>query len=134
MISPEDKIIAISDAASGIGLATAHLLAARGATLTVSDVRSDALATATKVRSESNTSFKNPQPYCQRRRRNTWHDHHQALRQLDGAADLAGITGSWKKVEEEDNVLDGTRSSVSILKVYSTTPGRSCREGGAKLA
>ena len=51
----EDKVIDISGAASGIGLATAHLLAARGATLTVSDVRSDALATATKSIQQATT-------------------------------------------------------------------------------
>jgi NAD(P)-dependent dehydrogenase (short-subunit alcohol dehydrogenase family) len=38
------KVIAITGAASGIGLATAHLLASRGATLSLADMSSEALA------------------------------------------------------------------------------------------
>jgi len=40
------KVIAITGAASGIGLATAHLLASRGATLSLADLQAPALADA----------------------------------------------------------------------------------------
>lgn len=39
----EGKVIAITGAASGIGLSTAHLLASRGAKLSLADITSDAL-------------------------------------------------------------------------------------------
>lgn len=46
MGSLEGKVITITGAASGIGLATAHLLASRGATLSISDILEDALGAA----------------------------------------------------------------------------------------
>ncbi|PVH84294.1 3-oxoacyl-reductase [Cadophora sp. DSE1049] len=46
MTSFDGKVIAITGAASGIGLATANLLAQRGAALSLSDINSDLLNTA----------------------------------------------------------------------------------------
>lgn len=46
MGSLEGKVIAVTGAASGIGLATARLLASRGVKVSISDVREDALQTA----------------------------------------------------------------------------------------
>ncbi|KAL8945797.1 MAG: hypothetical protein Q9183_008004, partial [Haloplaca sp. 2 TL-2023] len=48
MASFNGKVIAITGPASGIGLATAHLLASRGASLALADVQQEAL---TKVSS-----------------------------------------------------------------------------------
>ncbi|CAK7203150.1 putative secondary metabolism biosynthetic enzyme [Sporothrix eucalyptigena] len=44
MASLEGKVIALTGAASGMGEATAHLLAARGAKISLADVQGDALA------------------------------------------------------------------------------------------
>jgi NAD(P)-dependent dehydrogenase (short-subunit alcohol dehydrogenase family) len=49
MSSFEGKVIAITGAASGIGLATAHLLASRGAKLSICDNREDALQSAVEA-------------------------------------------------------------------------------------
>ncbi|GME31727.1 Short-chain dehydrogenase/reductase SDR [Neofusicoccum parvum] len=46
MASFTDKVIAITGGGSGIGLATAHLLAARGAAVSLADVNADSLAKA----------------------------------------------------------------------------------------
>jgi NAD(P)-dependent dehydrogenase (short-subunit alcohol dehydrogenase family) len=45
----EGKVIAVTGAASGIGLATAHLLASRGAKLSICDNREDALQSAVEA-------------------------------------------------------------------------------------
>ncbi|KAM0277424.1 hypothetical protein ACHAQH_005786 [Verticillium albo-atrum] len=49
-----DKVIALTGAASGIGLATAHLLASRGARLSLADLQQDALLAAQKAITEAN--------------------------------------------------------------------------------
>jgi len=52
------KVIAITGAASGIGLASAHLLASRGASLALADIRQEPLDTAVVEISTSNLSIK----------------------------------------------------------------------------
>ena len=56
MTSLEGKVIAITGAASGIGLATAHLLASRGAKLSISDVRAEPLESAVAAIQEASPS------------------------------------------------------------------------------
>ncbi|KAM0490118.1 hypothetical protein ACHAP8_011894 [Fusarium lateritium] len=46
MASFEGKVIAVTGAASGMGLATAQLLASRGATISLADINEDALKSA----------------------------------------------------------------------------------------
>ena len=48
MASFEGKVIVITGAASGIGLSIARLLASRGATISVADIREDPLNAATE--------------------------------------------------------------------------------------
>lgn len=107
MISLEGKVFAVTGAASGIGLATAHLLAARGASLSISDVRSDALAAASEAIQKATPSAKlhsqvvdvgNSQSV------NDWHDDIiKHFGHLDGGANMAGIAGSFQKIEEMDD-------------------------------
>lgn len=57
MASLNGKVIAITGAAGGIGLATAHLLASRGANLVLADNRQDALdAAMTELRAHHNST------------------------------------------------------------------------------
>ena len=110
----EGKVIAITGAASGIGLATAHLLAARGASLSLADIHSDTLDAAVKSIQEANPGTK---LHCQivdvadSKRVNQWHDaiiEHYG--HLDGAANIAGILGDLGKkiVEMEDDAWEQT--------------------------
>ena len=111
MTSLEGKVFAITGAASGIGLATAHLLAARGASLSLADIQSDALTAATQSIQTTTPSAKlhhQTVNVADSHSVNEWHDaiiKHYG--QLDGAANLAGIAGGWRKVEEiEDDYFD----------------------------
>lgn len=111
MTSLEGKVFAITGAASGIGLATAHLLAARGASLSLADINSDALSAAVESIQTATPSAKlhhQTVNVTDSRSVDEWHDviiKHYG--QLDGAANLAGVIGAWKKIEEtEDDDFD----------------------------
>ena len=58
MTSLEGKVVAITGAASGIGLATAHLLASRGASISVADVRQKPLDAAVAAIKDSSLNVK----------------------------------------------------------------------------
>ena len=58
MTSLEGKVIAITGAASGIALATAHLLASRGASISIADVRQEPLDLAVADIKNSNPNVK----------------------------------------------------------------------------
>ncbi|CZR65134.1 related to D-arabinitol 2-dehydrogenase [Phialocephala subalpina] len=91
----EGKVIAITGAASGIGLATAHLLAHRGATLSLSDINSDLLtAAASSIRSSHPTTAIHTQIVDVRNRSqvDAWiSDTVRTLGPLSGAANIAGV-------------------------------------------
>jgi len=123
MTSLEGKVFAITGAASGIGLATAHLLAARGASLSIADIQSDALSAATESIQAATPSAKlhhQTVNVADSRSVNEWHDaiiKHYG--QLDGAANLAGIIGTWKRIEEtEDDDFDRV-ISVNLKGVFN---------------
>ncbi|KAI4290112.1 MAG: hypothetical protein L6R35_000632 [Caloplaca aegaea] len=95
MASLQGKVIAITGSASGIGLALAHLLAARGASISIADVQEDALAAAV-------TSIQKSTPEAQILSKtvnvtssaevSAWLDETIArFGSLDGAANLAGV-------------------------------------------
>lgn len=93
----EGKVIAITGAASGIGLATARLLAARGASLSLADVQSGALEEAVKSIQEATPDTKlhsRALDVTDSKSVNEWHDaiiEHYG--HLDGAANIAGVIG-----------------------------------------
>ncbi|KAL9016211.1 MAG: hypothetical protein Q9185_006440 [Variospora sp. 1 TL-2023] len=98
MASLQGKVIAITGSASGIGLAVAHLLAARGASISIADVQEDALAAAV-------TSIQKSTPEAQILSKtvnvtssaevSAWLDETIArFGSLDGAANLAGVVNS----------------------------------------
>lgn len=91
------KVIAITGAASGIGLATAHLLASRGAILSLADLRDAALSTAAASISEKypNTQIHTfPLDVRSAASVDAWIAAIvEKFSHLDGAANLAGVIG-----------------------------------------
>lgn len=95
MASLEGKVIALTGAASGIGKATAQLLAARGATLSIADVQQEGLqATVDSIKEASPdakihskivnvTSTQEVDAWIQ--------ETVKEFGRLDGAANLAGV-------------------------------------------
>lgn len=104
----EGKVIAVTGAASGIGLATAKLLASRGARLSLADVNGKNLETASReIKSTSSAAevitttidVRNIQQV------NDWIQKTKShFGRLDGAANLAGVfkVFAGKTVAEED--------------------------------
>jgi NAD(P)-dependent dehydrogenase (short-subunit alcohol dehydrogenase family) len=90
------KVIAITGAASGIARATAHLLASRGATLSIADLQAAPLE---KVASELRDKHKVPVhsftlDVRSREAVDSWSaEIIQKFGRLDGAANLAGVIG-----------------------------------------
>ncbi|KAL2752012.1 hypothetical protein ACRALDRAFT_1037399 [Sodiomyces alcalophilus JCM 7366] len=90
-----DKVIALTGAASGIGQATAHLLAARGARLSLADVQQEGLA-ATKAAIEKENPEAEVSIFVVDVREyaavEKWvSDTVSRFGRLDGAANLAGV-------------------------------------------
>ena len=94
----QNKIIALTGGASGIGLATAHLLASRGATLSIADVNKEALdKAASEIHSRHNAEVlalvvdvRKPEQVEE------WITKVvEKFGRLDGAANLAGVIGMF---------------------------------------
>ncbi|CAF9937546.1 hypothetical protein IMSHALPRED_000453 [Imshaugia aleurites] len=115
MTSLEGKVIAITGAASGIGLATARLLASRGASISVSDVRQEPLDAAVADIQKSNSNAK---IYAEvfnvtnARAVGDWLDNTiNHLGPLTGAVNLAGVIKTGRTIaetadEDWDAVMD----------------------------
>ena len=99
------KVITITGAASGIGLATAHLLASRGAHLALADISTSGLESATDSLKTSYPSAKISAQVvnvASSSEVNTWiKDVVKQYGRLDGAANLAGVLGAVQKTVEE---------------------------------
>jgi len=115
MASLQGKVIAITGAASGIGLATAHLLASRGASLALADIRQEPLDTAVVEISKSNSSTKiyaRAVDVVKSEQVASWLDEAvKQLGKLNGTVNLAGIlklgsTIQDTKDEDWDAVID----------------------------
>ncbi|ORY09965.1 3-oxoacyl-reductase [Clohesyomyces aquaticus] len=90
------KIIALTGGASGIGLATAHLLASRGATLSLADINSSALETAATELREKYQGEVMVMVVDVRKEDEVekWiSETVKRFGKLDGAANLAGVIG-----------------------------------------
>ena len=102
MTSLQGRVIAITGAASGIGLATAHLLASRGASISIADIRREPLEAAVAGIRESNPDV---QIYAKAvdvksgQEVGDWLDETiQHLGPLNGAAHLAGVMSVGKPI------------------------------------
>ena len=90
----DNKVIAITGGASGIGLATAHLLASRGAKLSLADVQEAALSEAAlAIKSEHNVEVLTFVLDVRKASQvNDWISATVSkFGKLDGAANLAGV-------------------------------------------
>ena len=92
----EGKVIAISGAASGIGLELAKILAGQGATLSLADNRGDALANAVEqVKPSDGTLLTTVVDVRKREDVKNWMNRTiEKYGRVDGAANLAGVIGS----------------------------------------
>ncbi|KAL8774759.1 MAG: hypothetical protein Q9209_000698 [Squamulea sp. 1 TL-2023] len=112
MASFNSKVIAITGGASGIGQATAQLLAARGATVSLADVQQEALtATADSIKKADPNAkvFTKIVNVVSTQEVDAWiQETVSQFGKIDGAANLAGITGKStsstfvEDVEEDD--------------------------------
>lgn len=113
MASVEGKVIAITGGASGIALATAKVLASRGAKLSIADVNEEGLAKAAQeIKEASPKSEEVLTAKVDVRKINeveSWIKKTvEKFGKLDGAANLAGIVGNMTgsfdlSNEDEDN-------------------------------
>jgi NAD(P)-dependent dehydrogenase (short-subunit alcohol dehydrogenase family) len=106
--SLKDKVIAITGAASGIGLSLAHLVAEHGAALSLADLQEELLAsTASDLKSKYNVKvFTKVVDVRKTSDVDSWiTETVSTLGRLDGAANLAGVIGKsigLKTIADQD--------------------------------
>ena len=123
MTSLEGKVITVTGAASGIGLATAQLLASRGVSISVADVRQEALDAAV---ADIRTLYPNIKIYAKAvdvrsgQEVGDWLDETiEHLGPLNGAANLAGVLTNGKQiVDTKDEDWDFTMN-VNLKGVFN---------------
>lgn len=97
MASLEGRVIAVTGGASGIGFATAHLLAARGAAISIADVQEDKLTAATESIQKATPDAKvlaKRVDVASSQEVEAWFDEIVSqFGKVDGAVNLAGVTG-----------------------------------------
>ena len=114
MLPLQGKVIAITGAASGIGLALTKLAAARGARLALADVQQEALdELVTQLKSSGVEAVGMCVNVTRSQEVNDWiNSTKQHFGRLDGAANLAGVSGKnstsahiWDQLDDEWNFI-----------------------------
>jgi NADP-dependent 3-hydroxy acid dehydrogenase YdfG len=130
MASLKNRVIAITGAASGIGLSTAHLLASHGAHLSLADLNATALETAeTEIRQKFPDTKILTYTLDVRKESQISAWIQQTMKtfgKLDGAANLAGVISrdigvkgiEEQDVDEWDFVLDVNLKGVMLCMKY----------------
>ncbi|CAG8893317.1 unnamed protein product [Penicillium egyptiacum] len=104
MMSFEDKVIAITGAASGMGLATAQLLASRGAIISLADINENTLEKAVLSLPNSDKHISTVMDVRNSKSVDTWiQSTVDRLGKLDGAVNMAGVITSAAPIIEETN-------------------------------
>ena len=134
MASMEDKVVAITGGASGIGLATAKVLASRGAKLSLADVSESNLEKAKTTIKEAAPDSGDVLTFKLDVRNisevQDWIKQTvDKFGKLDGAANMAGISGArygLTTIEDEDeeqwDIILGINLTVRSYHASSTSP------------
>ena len=142
MTSLEGRVIAITGAASGIGLATAHLLASRGASVSLADIqqeRLDEAAANIKKSTPNSRVYHKVVNVTKSDEVAAWLDETiKELGPLNGAANLAGVIG---RSGFEPNLIRDTKDeawdfvlNVNLKGVFNCVRGELQRMGeGASI-
>lgn len=102
MASFEGKVVAITGAASGMGLATANLLASRGAIISLADINEAAMKTAAASLPGNGEHMYTVVDVRDSKSVNSWIEGTvQKLGKLDAAVNMAGIITVATPVAEE---------------------------------
>lgn len=121
MASFYGKIIAITGGASGIGRATAHLLAARGATVSIADIQQEALtATADSIEQATPGTkvLTKTVNVSSSRDVDAWiQETVSRFGRIDGAANLAGIVGKSTSSSFVEDVEEDDFDSIIAVNV-----------------
>ena len=130
MASLEGKVVVITGAASGIGHATAHLLASRGATLSLADIQQEALDTTVAEIQKSTPKahvFSKVVDVVKGNEVAGWLD--ETIKQygkIDGAANIAGIIGTTgkKAIKDLDDADWDSVLDVNLKGVFNCLRGQ----------
>lgn len=135
MSSFSGKVVAITGAASGMGLATAQLLASRGATISLADLNSTGLETAVaSLQPQTPAHMFTVVDVRKTASVNAWiHATVEKLGQLDGAVNMAGvITPAVPLTELGDEAWDFVTdvNSTGVMRCLRAEL-RAMKEGGS---
>ena len=108
MSSFQDKVIAITGGASGIGLCTVRLLASRGARVSIADVQEDLLSAAVReIEAAGGEAIAVKTDITDPKQVEHWIEETlRRYKRLDGAANLAGVVGKNIGVTAVEDIED----------------------------